>query len=142
MIVTEILEGLKNTYSDEGYYIQKVGTDEIYDEAYDLIDAPYTYFETETLIEDNPINELFLTRGDVFRGLYKAKGVKKSQIRALIEAMPEGATKELALIDFDESLHFYRGIPLIDQLGQQLGISRTQMTRFFKTNNYEVLNAE
>lgn len=142
MIVTEIVEGLKNTYSDEGYYIQKVGTDEIYDEVYDVLDAPYTYIETETLIEDNPINGLFLTRGDVFRGLYKAKGVKKSQIRALIEAMPEGAAKELALIDFDESLHFYRGIPLINQLGQQLGISRTQMTRFFKTNNYEVLNAE
>lgn len=141
MIVTEIVEGFKNTYSDEGYYIQKVGTNEIYDEVYDVLDAPYTYIETETLIEDNPINELFLTRGDVFRGLYKAKGVTRAQIRALIEAMPEGAAKELALIDFDESLHFYRGIPLINQLGQQLGISRTQMTRFFKTNNYEVLNA-
>lgn len=142
MIVTEIVDGYKNTYSDEGYYIQKDGTDEVYEEVYDLIDAPYTYSETDRKIEKNPNDEFYLTRGDVFRGLYKAKGVTRAQIRALIEAMPEGAEKELALIDFDESLHFYRGIPLIDQLGRQLGITRTQMTRFFRTNNYEVLNAE
>lgn len=41
---------LYKTYSDEGFYIQKVGTEEVYDEAIDVECAPYTYEETETTI--------------------------------------------------------------------------------------------
>lgn len=141
MIITETIEDLKFTYSDEGYYIQKVGTDEIYDSVYDTLDSNYTYVETEDLIEDNPLNQLYLTRGDVFRGLYLAKGITRNQIRGMIEAMPDGAEKELALIDFDESLNFYRGVPLIDRLGAQLGITKAQMTNFFLTNDWSKLNA-
>ena len=33
------------TKSDQGYKIRKVGTEEIYDEAYDLYPSPYTYEE-------------------------------------------------------------------------------------------------
>ena len=47
--------------------------------------------------------------------------------------------KELALIDFDEALYFYRRNPLIDKVGAQLGITVYQMTKFFKTNNYHEL---
>ena len=32
---------LYKSYSDEGYYIQKVGTNEVYTEAIDVEDAPY-----------------------------------------------------------------------------------------------------
>lgn len=42
---------LYRTYSDEGLMIQKVGTDEIYDEAIDVESAPYTYEETNIPIE-------------------------------------------------------------------------------------------
>ena len=42
---------LYRTYSDEGLKIQKVGTDEIYDEAIDIENAPYTYEETDIPIE-------------------------------------------------------------------------------------------
>jgi hypothetical protein len=38
---------LYRTYSDEGLMIQKVGTDELYDEAIDVENAPYTYTETD-----------------------------------------------------------------------------------------------
>lgn len=41
----------KRTYSDEDYYIQKVGTDEIYSEAVDVLDKNYTYIETGEKIE-------------------------------------------------------------------------------------------
>ena len=42
---------LNKTYSDEGYYIRKVGTDEVYSEAIDVEDAPYEYEETSEKIE-------------------------------------------------------------------------------------------
>lgn len=42
---------LYKSFSDEGYYIQKVGTDEVYSEAIDVENAPYVYFETMEKIE-------------------------------------------------------------------------------------------
>ena len=42
---------LYKTYSDAGFYIRKVGTEEVYDEAIDVESAPYTYVETEQKIE-------------------------------------------------------------------------------------------
>lgn len=45
---------LFRTYSDKGLQIQKVGTDEIYDEAVDVENAPFTYEETDIAIEDYP----------------------------------------------------------------------------------------
>lgn len=37
---------LNRIYSDEGYMIHKIGTEEIYDEAIDVENAPYEYEET------------------------------------------------------------------------------------------------
>ena len=42
---------LYKTYSDENYRIQKVGTDEIYDEAIDIKNSNYEYIETDEKIE-------------------------------------------------------------------------------------------
>lgn len=42
---------LYKSYSNDGYYIQKVGTDEVYTEAIDVETAPYEYEETDMLIE-------------------------------------------------------------------------------------------
>ena len=42
---------LYRSYSDEGFYIQKVGTEEVYSEAIDVETAPYEYVETNELIE-------------------------------------------------------------------------------------------
>ena len=59
----------KRTYSDENYYIQKVGTDEIYSEAVDVLDKNYTYVETdekfekeEQKIEDNNTTIIYLAK--------------------------------------------------------------------------------
>ena len=107
-------------------------------------DCEEIYMEVEM---DDETQFLHLTRGDVFRGLYQAKHVTREQVRALIEAMPEETqaeidAKELASIDFDEALYFYRGNKLIDNLGAQLGITPDQMTRFFVTNDYHALIGE
>ena len=44
---------LYKTYSDERYRIKQIETGNIYDEAIDVEDAPYTYEETDIKIEDN-----------------------------------------------------------------------------------------
>ena len=91
--------------------------------------------------EKERIAMLSLTRGDVFRGLLQAKGITRSQIRAMIENN-ETLTmlqKEMALIDFDEALNFYRGNDLINTLGLTLGITSKQLDEFFETNDYTVL---
>lgn len=97
--------------------------------------------------EQERIAQLHMTRGDVFRGLLLAKGVTRADIRAKIELMPEETqaqkiAKEYALIDFEEALEFYRGVSLIDNLGEQLEISPEQMTAFFETKDYRKLNEE
>lgn len=45
---------LFRTYSDKGLQIQKVGTDEIYDEAIDVESAPFVYEETDMAKEGYP----------------------------------------------------------------------------------------
>lgn len=94
--------------------------------------------------EAERIAQLHLTRGDVFRALLMARQVTRVQLRAMIEQMPDetpeqAMAKELALIDFDEALDFYRGIALVDTLGLALGITEEQMTEFFETNDWHVL---
>ena len=57
MIVREYYEtrndgvNLYRTYSDEEFMIRKIGTDEVYDEAIDIENAPYEYEETDVKIE-------------------------------------------------------------------------------------------
>lgn len=103
----------------------------------------YTEEEKEQQ-EKERIAQLHLTRGDVFRALLLARGVTRAQLRAIIEQLPEenqeqSVTKEMALIDFDEALEFYRGVNLIETVGELLGITSEQMTKFFETNDYREL---
>ena len=59
MIVKEFFEtrfdgvNLYRTYSDENFYLRQIETGNIYAEAVDVEDAPYTYEETEDVIEDD-----------------------------------------------------------------------------------------
>ena len=91
--------------------------------------------------EKERVAKLSLTRGDVFRGLLMAKQVTRAEIRAMIEnnELLTVLEKEMALIDFDEALNFYRGNTLIDTLGLALGITSEQLDKFFETNDYTVL---
>lgn len=51
---------LYRIYSDEGFKIQKVGTEEVYDEAIDVENAPYEYEETKEKINEKELSELEL----------------------------------------------------------------------------------
>lgn len=48
---------LYRTYSDEGYRIKQIDTSDVYNEAIDIEDAPYTYEETDMLIEEENATE-------------------------------------------------------------------------------------
>lgn len=117
------------------------------DVSYRLYNGEYLAEEDIAERERERISNLHLTRGDVFRGLLLAKNITRADIRGIIEAMPETTPqermeKEYALIDFDEALEFYRGVALIDTLGERLGITSEQMDRFFDTKDWHELIKE
>ena len=94
--------------------------------------------------ERERIARFSLTRGDVFRGLLQAKGVTRLMLRGMLENNEQltEVEREMALIDFDEALNFYRGNDLIDTVGLALGISAEQLDKFFETNDYTYLLKE
>lgn len=57
---------LYRTYSDENYMIKKVGTDEVYDEAIDVLD--FEYEETDELVDVNNELELKAQAYDILVG--------------------------------------------------------------------------
>lgn len=86
------------------------------------------------------LDNLSMTRGDVFEALILAKGLGKAQIRAMIEqAKLDTITKALYLNRFDEALEFYRSYPIFDMLGQALGITGEMLDKFFETKDYHEL---
>lgn len=96
--------------------------------------------EEKTQEERERINNLSMTRGDVFEALILAKGLGKAQIRTMIElAELDDITKALYLNRFDEALEFYRGYPIFDMLGQALGITGEMLDKFFETKDYHEL---
>ena len=90
--------------------------------------------------ERKRLDNLSMTRGDVFEALILAKGLTKPQIRAMIEqAELDTVTKALYLNRFDEALEFYRGYPIFDMLGQALGVTSEMLDKFFETRDYHYL---
>lgn len=90
--------------------------------------------------ERERLDNLSMTRGDVFEALILAKGLGKAQIRAMIEkAELDTVTKALYLNRFDEALEFYRGYPIFDMLGQALEITGEMLDKFFETKDYHEL---
>ena len=125
------IEVSKDVYDNLDYYIYDNGA---------IVENP-NYEQEQEQKEKERIAMLSLTRGNVFRGLLQAKGVTRAQLRAMIEtneALTE-IQKEMALIDFDEALNFYRGNALIDTVGLALGITSEQLDKFIEDGNYQHL---
>lgn len=102
--------------------------------------CPMKSDEEKAKEERERLDNLSMTRGDVFEALILAKGLGKAQIRAMIEqAELDTVTKALYLNRFDEALEFYRGYPIFDMLGQVLGITGEMLDKFFETKDYHEL---
>lgn len=111
----------------------------IEEQADKLVALGYTD-EEKAKEERKRLDNLSMTRGDVFEALILAKGLGKAQIRAMIEkAELDTVTKALYLNRFDEALEFYRGYPIFDMLGQSLGITGEMLDKFFETKDYHEL---
>nr|DAV17985.1 MAG TPA: hypothetical protein [Caudoviricetes sp.] len=96
--------------------------------------------EEKAKAERERLDNLSMTRGDVFEALILAKRLSKAQIRAMIEqASLDDITKALYLNRFDEALEFYRGYPIFDMLGQALNITSEMLDKFFDTKDYHYL---
>ena len=82
--------------------------------------------------ERKHINLLSMTKREMFLGLYQAKQITPDMLKAQI-------TDPKALIEFEYANDYFRGNPLIDAIGSQLGFTSEQLDKFFMDKNYEHL---
>ena len=75
--------------------------------------------------EAERIAQLSLTKREVFLALYHDKGITPDQLKAQITS-PE------ALIEFEYATDYYRGNPLINQIGQMLGYTSEDLDYLFE----------
>lgn len=141
MLITKEIEingqKLRKTYSSKGFYIIQNETGNKYAQAVDVLDAVYTYTETD---EPSPLVEELakktLTGSDVERALYKAKGMDFEDLKAFIQQqLPNIDIKALG-IEFRANA-FYRGatfndMPLFDTIGALLGYTPDDITYLFE----------
>lgn len=74
--------------------------------------------------ERNRLDQLSLTKREVFLALYRDKGITPEQIKAQITS-PE------ALIEFEYANDYFRGNPLINIIGQILGYTSEDLDYLF-----------
>ena len=91
----------------------------------------YTNYEIAKQ-EREHINYLSMTKREMFLGLYQAKQITPDMLKAQI-------TDPQALIEFEYANDYYRGNPLIDIIGGQLGFTTEQLDKFFETKDYHEL---
>ena len=105
----------------------------------------YEIRETETALEawgyteeekqqqrKEQIAKLSMTKREMFLGLYQAKQITPDMLKAQI-------TDPQALIEFEYANDYYRGNPLIDVIGAQLGFTTEMLDKFFETKDYHYL---
>lgn len=101
------------------------------------------YEREQAILERERLDNLHVTRGDMFESLILAKGITQSQIRKMIENFDtDEQTKALYLNRFDNALEFYRGYPVFNLLGSEIGITQEQFDNFFATKDYKALITE
>lgn len=90
------------------------------------------YEDEKAQKERERLNLLSMTKREMFLGLYQAKGITPDKLKTQI-------TDPQALIEFEYANDYYRGNPLIDVIGGQLGFTSEQLDRFFETKDYREL---
>ena len=88
--------------------------------------------EKQAQKERERLNMLSMTKREMFLGLYQAKGITPDMLKAQI-------TDPQALIEFEYVNDYFRGNPLIDVIGGQLGFTSEQLDKFFETKDYREL---
>ena len=134
VLFDENLETLQNTIAFMPQY-QDLEIKEV-QEGYVIYDFELMTVEEmeakETQKERERLNLLSMTKREMFLGLYQAKGITPDMLKAQI-------TDPQALIEFEYANDYFRGNPLIDVIGTQLGFTTEQLDRFFETRDYHYL---
>lgn len=81
--------------------------------------------------ERNRKDMLALTRCDVLKALYQAKGITPNDIKALLKDNVE------ALIELEYAQNFYRGHPIIKAIGEQLGFTSDDLDYLFENKKFK-----
>ena len=81
--------------------------------------------------ERNRKDMLALTRCDVLKALYQAKGITPNDIKALLKDNVE------ALIELEYAQNFYRGHPMIKSIGEQLGFTSDDLDYLFENKKFK-----
>ena len=89
---------------------------------YVFYNGSYLTQEEVEALERERINLLSMTKREMFLGLYQAKGITPEDLKAQI-------TDPAALIEFEYANDYYRGNPLIDTIGVQLGFTTEQLDK-------------
>ena len=125
----------------EGYYIVDKATGEDIKQNSDwykissnnIVKKSSSEYEAEQAQKERErLNLLSMTKREMFLGLYQAKGITPDMLKAQI-------TDPQALIEFEYANDYYRGNPLIDVIGTQLGFTSEQLDKFFETKDYTYL---
>ena len=89
----------------------------------------YTQEELDKF-EEERIKKLKLTKREVFLALYQHKNITPEEIKAQIQ-------DKTALIEFEYANEYYRGNPLIDEIGNKLGLKKEEMDYLFQYGKFE-----
>ena len=118
----ELLEALKLIVYD---------TIEETQEKYILYNGKYLLANQVAQEERNRKDMLALTRCDVLKALYQAKGITPNDIKALLKDNVE------ALIELEYAQNFYRGHPMIKSIGEQLGFTSDDLDYLFENKKFK-----
>ena len=97
---------------------------------FEFADTPEYIAEQERL-EQERIQELTISKTNLFKAIYLVKGLTPQDIRGRIELMPNEQQRVLALIDFDNAKDFYRKHPLFGDFALSLGFSKEDIDNIF-----------
>ena len=103
---------------------QQYGTNYyIYDDGGIVLNPNYEQEQAQK--ERERINQLSLTKREVFLALYNDKGITPDQIKAQI-------SNPAVLIEFEYANDYFRGNPLIDLVGETLGYTQADLDYLFE----------
>lgn len=128
----KVIYNLEKSIETQDKYIYDQNAEEyvLYNEAYK---------ERQKHKERERIGNLYLTRADVERGIYQAKGMDFEDILAYITQLrPQGLDLKALKIELKAN-HFYRGNQYVCTIGELLGFSEKQLDDFFETNDWHTL---
>jgi hypothetical protein len=73
-----------------------------------------------------------VSRRQLLLALLSAHNITRAQIRTALEAIPDAAQREGALIQFDEASEFERAHALVAQLAAGFGLTSAQVDQVFR----------